>query len=408
MGVPHIALLSTDVETTFATDQVETWRDQRVVEGSIALDLKEAHIPNLAQVQQLHAHNPMVMGSQFGSTFPMDLYMEGLPTALDTAAAYSAPQNHMLEVLAAAFGGVRGGAGSTVLGAGATTTSIPVQVGHGARYAKGGAAIIGGECAPIEDISGDTLTLKRALSAAPAAATPVYNTVTLYFDASTFGTSGYSLVCRLLGELAGDQWIARGCVPKFTVGGSWDELLVAKVAMTATTWEKTSGHSLATASHSGAGGLPIGAGYIYYGDLGVATRNAPDFDGWTIDPGINFAPLRSLDGIETVSRYRQLRQTANATLRVPAYVEQDEYYEDDASRQLKYMMIQFGTGPRVGSAGTGVVAFEFPTCEITATPKRDASGEFLHTEVNLRALLDQDVATPTTALHYSPVKVHVG
>lgn len=409
MGVPHIAQVSSELETVFATDQAYTWPlDQRVVEG-LSPDLKDNHIPDLSTVGSLHEHNVTRPGSQFGSSFPMDVYFEGLPSALDTGAAYAAPQNGILQLLTAAMGGVRGGAGSTVLGGAATTTSIPLQAGHGARFAKGGACIIGGECAPIEDVTVDTLTLKRALSAAPANNTPVYNTVTVYLDPATFGTDGYTLALRLLGELAGDQWICRGCVPTFTVGGSWDDLLVAKCAMRVTQWEKTAAEVMNDPfAYVGGGGLPIVAGYIYYGDVGAATRNVVDFDNWTIDPGLNIATLRALSGVQTVSRYRQLRQTANLTLRVPNYVEQDEYYDDDAARQLKYAMVQFGTTPIVAGVGTGVVAVEYPTCQIMATPKRDASGELLHTEVNLAAMLDQDVATPTTALHTSPIRWHFG
>ena len=71
-------------------------------------------------------------------------------------------------------GGINDGAnGSSVSGSGATTTSIPVQAGHGARFTVGGYVVINGQSRLVTAISTDTLTVSPALSAAPTDATAV-------------------------------------------------------------------------------------------------------------------------------------------------------------------------------------------------------------------------------------------
>lgn len=72
------------------------------------------------------------------------------------------------------YGGVNDAAnGSTVNGAGATTTSIPVQAAAGANFKVGAYVLISGQSVKVTAIATDTLTVAPALSGAPTNTTVV-------------------------------------------------------------------------------------------------------------------------------------------------------------------------------------------------------------------------------------------
>lgn len=76
--------------------------------------------------------------------------------------------------MAVIYGGYNdSGNASSVSGSGATTTSIPVQTGHGVRFAVGSYVRISSQSVRVTAVATDTLTVSPALSGAPANTTAV-------------------------------------------------------------------------------------------------------------------------------------------------------------------------------------------------------------------------------------------
>lgn len=378
MGYTDVLRVSTDVETVFGVDQAESYRDQPVLEGTYQPRNLHNHLQDMTAVQRLHQRNVPRLGSKFGSGFAASYYLAGLAEGLGAAVAYSAPQTSFLEILRAAYGGVSGNSGSSVLGGGATTTSIPVQVGHGVRFSVGDGVMISGVPREVGVVAGDTLTLTQALPAAPAAATVVYHAVTIYPDEDGVGGDGNSLMARVLGYDPQDQWLYRGCVPLITaIRTELDSLIVADVDMMAATWARTSGETLGTATVVDGGALPPVNGRLWFRAVTSNTNGALECHRFAFAPGLGLQPTRNLGtatvpSIETVARYRQHRQAATLSLGLRMHARDDweatmDYY---ATRPTMSMLLQFGNAPIAASAGTGCVVISLPAAVFSGAPQR--------------------------------------
>lgn len=425
MGVANVMRFSSDVETTFATDPgAESYVDHRLLTGTFTpRQLGRKLLPDMTVTSRVHDRNPPKQGSLDGLGFTASIYLEGLAAALETASSYSHPQNNVAELLDPLMGGNAGGAGSTELMNGSTTTSIAVQVGHGTRFSKGGAVVINGEMREIKNVSGDTLTLKHALSAAPTNGQAIYNCGTFFFDEDAVGNSGNSLIFRVLGLLSGDQWIYRGCCGSFTIDAGIDQLVRMNLNIMAATGAvpgasatpKTSGETLAGASYVGGGPLPAVTGQVQWQTVGTTTRKILRADRFTIDPGIRIVPEIGLDGVETKIRYRMLRQAGRVTLEFPAYAgatdgaDFDLMWTDFNANTAKMCLIQLGNAPITGGSGTGVVGVSFPRLHWVQPPERIVGGDdgLVRCRVTLEADEDSDITTPTTDIHYSAFRIHL-
>lgn len=426
MGVGNVMRFSSDVEATVGVDPgAETYLDHRLIAGTFApRQLGRKLLPDMTVVSRLHDRNQPLFGSLDGLGFNASLYLEGLSAALATGSTYTHPQNNIAELLDCMMGGNSGGAGTTELSSGSSTTSITVQVGHGARFTKGGACIINGEMRAIKNVAGDTLTLKHALSAAPTNGQAIYNCGTFFLDEDNVGNDGNTMIFQILGMLSGDQWVYRGCAGTFTIDAGIDQLVKLNLNIQAATGAvpgasatpKTSGLTLAGAAYVGGGPLPAVTGQVQWQDVGTTTRKILSADRFTIDPGIRLVPELALEGVETKLRYRMIRQAAKVTLEFNAYrgatngADFDLMWTDYNARTPKMCLIQLGNAPIVGGVGTGVVGIEFPRLYFTGPPERISGGEdgLVRVRVNLEADEDTDITTPTTDIHYSAVRVHLG
>lgn len=424
MGYPHVARLSTDLESTFGTTAAGGYRDQRMVEGSFTPRFQKGRLANQTVVDRLHDVQQLLDASLFGSGFDVSVYLDGLAAALDNATAYAHPQTGAAEILGALFGGNRGDSGSLLVAAGSTTTTLNVTGGQGGRLAKGGALVIqtsgGWEMREIKDVVVDAVTLKMALNAVPANGTPIYNCATFYLDEDNVGGDGDSLMFRFLGLLANDQWTAQGCGGTVKFGTALDALLTMQLGIQAATWAKTSGHTLAGASYVGGGPLVCKAGRLWWQTVGTTTRNILSADSFDVDPGLSIVAERALDGIETVKRWRMLRAAPTATLEVSAFrgategADFDSFWTEFATATtVKAFLLQLGDAPIVAGSGTGLVGISLPRCMYSEAPERLGSGDLVHARVKLRGDEDTDITSPdsgqtaTADLHRSAIRVHL-
>lgn len=411
---------STDVETTFGTTQVESWTDQRLIEGTFTPKLSpNSKLPDQSTVDYLHDRESNREGSKYGSGFTASFYLDGLADRLDDAEAYSHPEAPIGEILAAFMGGEDGDSGTTELASGSSTTALTVAVGEGARWSAngGGAVISGGELRPVASVAADTITLAMALTSAPTNGDDIFNVAHYYLDRAGVGGDGESLVFRLVGEDAEDQYLFLGCGGTFQIVSNLDELLRLDVDVTAAQWDRVSSESLTGITYGGGGPLPCVAGKLLLATTGstvVTELTAPEFK---IDPGLAITQSRGLGGIETV--YRHYQQRANPT--ISFFIAHDHSafhtYLDAFSgsglttRQEYQLLLQVGTTPRDAASndGTGVVGFYLPNAMFGASPERVTGPNGLDgIRFSFEGRARQGAGSVPNALRDSPLHIYCG
>lgn len=418
MGYSNVLRVSTDVETTFGVDQVETYRDQPVIEGTYQPRNVQVHHQDMTVVQRLHQRNRPVLGSKFGSGFSASYILSGLAAGLKGSVSYSAPQTSLLEILKAAYGGVRGAAGSLIddsSGGGVTTTqSLPMTTGEGPRFVVGGGLMVSGVFREISTQSNDRVGLTMALPAAPANGVVVYNAVTVYPDEDGVGGDGNSLCCRVLGYDAQDQWIYRGCVPQITsIRSEIDQPLTVDIDMMAATWTRTTGETLGTATIVDGGELPPVAGRIWVGADDSSTIGALECHRFNFVPGLSAVPTRTfgtatVPSVQTIQRFRQHRQQATLSLglRMHARDDWETWMDLYATRPQLKIILQFGNTPIDGGAGTGVVVLSMPGAVFSAAPQRVEEDN--EVSINLEFMAREDRASSgTTDITAASTRIHL-
>ncbi len=389
MGYSNIKEIATDVETTYATNQSETYRTQRVVEGSVKLRTPVHKLEDKSSVARLNARNHHKNGSQFGAGLSASFYVDSLAAALTRTGSYTAPGHDLGEIIKAGFGAVRGGVGSKTDGTGGTATAIPVDSASG--FTTGGAFAMNNtstgrwEIRGIYDISGSTLAPRSALGFTPNSDDlEVYSCTTFYLDEDGVGGDGQSLVVRCLGYQATDQWLFRGCVPaSMTLKTPLDDYVTLDVDFAAATWENTTGETAASSVLSGSPPIVAKLGEFAWISESATTHHTIACHEYSINFGINNVLERTFDGIQTAKRGRMKRldkPQVSMTVRVfrgayggNAFTQ----FWTDADSESAYRQGTFicGSQPRVSNSGTGMFAIETPRLQYAKEPELVDEGD---------------------------------
>lgn len=193
----------------------------------------------------------------------------------------------------------------TISGGGSTASSLTTTAANGfsaGSFVRVGAKGDGGgdgQFAIVNTHAANTMSLRTALPAAPAAAAVLYSPDNIYPSESTC-----ALTSKRFQILTADtQWVAHGCWPmsiafttpiagvataKITVGVSWFEPV-------STTFP--SAKSVTTFAPS-----PMAAGSVFFQTQGTATRATLSVRSLTVNYTIGVRPLPALD---TVSPYQE-------------------------------------------------------------------------------------------------------
>lgn len=422
MGYSQIKELATDVETAFATDQPESWRAQtRLVEGSVKLRTPIHKLEDMSTVARLHDRNHHRNASQFGAGLSASFYLEGLASALNLAGTYTAPGNDLGEILLAAFGAVRGGVGSKTNST--TSTTINLDVDSGTGFASGGACAIYNstsgkwEFRPIITVTSNALALRSALGFTPNTDDlPVINATTFYLDEDGVGGDGQSLAIRIRGYAGTDQWIFRGCVPsRVTFKTPLDDYAMVDVDFSATTWANTSGETAASSVLGGSGPIVGKTGAFHWIQEGATVHNQINCHEISIDPGFSIVPERAFDGIQTVKRFRMMRQKPQATMTSRVFrgysngLTTFDYFWTEAATESAYLSgaFLFGQSPIISGSGTGMFAVEMPRMQYAKEPELVDEGDGFQ-DVKFTFDCDEDnTTTGSTDLTDSALRLHV-
>lgn len=423
MGYGNVEQCSTDIETAYGIDQAETWRDQRLVLGSFKPRLERKTHQDRTVVARLNDRRPPRAGSKYGAGFDASFFLDGLSASLVTAQAYSHPQTSLAEILRQTLGGQRGDSGSTTV-AGASTTVIDVQVGHGVRFVGGGALVtyctVNGVSRPymreIASVAGDNVTLKMALPAVPGAGAQVLNCATFYIDPAGVGGAGNSMAFRFLGYDSEDKYSFRGVVGTFTIETSVDEQLVLVYSGRAATWKRdaTLG-TLGAGTHVGGGPLDWRWGEVQLGTPGATTLKIFKFSDVSLNPGLSLLEDRGPDGVETMRRFYM--GAAHPTLDLTchqlsesdwdAYVDEYDIQTGSGTRQSHWALLTAGE-PVVGGNGTGMVGLSLPRLEYAKAPERIAGDEgYVDMRFSFDGDEDENAGANTSEIEKSIFRVHL-
>lgn len=399
MGIVRLREITGEVESVFGVENgAHSFADVRAIDPQLTNDqLMHEIMENQQRITQFAGY---VLGRKSNSRFTFGAYMRGDGTALNTGATPA--DDTLQDLLTLSMGGSNSGAGSTC-DAGCTTTSIVVQAGHGSRFDAGCAIMVEGtgddgenEISVIDSISTDTLTLKTALSNAPASTDEVWNSYTAYIDPSATGSWQF----QALGDDSADIWLLLGCVG----GISFQDLLQSEANqlprinfdLLCTSWEKDSG-TMAAGSYDAGDLLGTTEGMeVHYQTYETTTRNLISVSSLDVQPNITWTPLvaRGNADVQHIDRIRMTDVNPQATFVADPTA---AFWTAHTAQTEKYLMITFGR-----TAGQSW-CIEIPRAVIMSAPSRNAHAEQIATQVQLRALEDE---TAASALGRSPIRFH--
>lgn len=400
--------------STFAIDHSGTigdFIDLRLNPSSGSLDRNMLTDERL--VQRRYETPLDILGAK-SCTFAPVVYLRGTGTALDSSAAAppATPADAFGRMLQAMFGGYASDQGSTAQ-AGTTTSSIVVDTGHGSRWPSSGGEFVGCnvgnsvyEVREVASRSVDTLSLKAALSAAPAAATEVLNAHTFHLN----DDPNLSLQFIVEDAERDSIWWLMGLQGAPSFQFSPGELCTMTANLQGVDWDNDAqigtplGGSLGVADYSTDDpGNPIAfldSELLFCDTTGGTpfTRVVLDQSSISITPNWTFEAQPSTSGVNGVRRFicRPNRPTVNAEIVVPFEVE--TYWDAWAARTKFAMQLQ------IGNQAGSIFVISLPTVQITNVQHNDADGIVSQT-ISLKAMEDEFCADQATTPTRSPIRL---
>jgi len=401
-------------ESSFAFDGTGTlanYTDLPIREGTAQMTLTRDSLDPQQNVQSRFEYREEVLGKRSATlTFVMNLAPTGTAANASTAAITSG----LGRLLKAVMGGETLGQGSTSP-AMSSAINPAVATGHGSRFTAGG--VMGWvnssgvlEVREIESVSGDTVTLKHAFSAAPADGNVLFNAATYFLtedptESLQFIVEGAESDDRWLllgGQAVGGMQIAidptGAQLPSVTFNftfADWKDSTETTASLTGT---------IGTATYSAYEPIVGHAGEFRAFTVGASTLSTSSLvhvSALAFTPAVSYAPVTSPNGTNTVLRWRAARAAPPCEGSFTTPYESLTWFTGRNSRTDYSLMYRMGT-----AAGSTVV-ITAPTVQ-AINPQRVAdASEIAAQTVQWKARRDTDVGSSTTAQAKSPWRIHI-
>ena len=382
-----------DDETTFATAEGSySGNDIRTVSVP-TVTLAQDALEDTTTRQRLGVSYAPIIGLKNQSKLGFSTWMRGTGTAAGNATAALGKADLVEgQLLWNAFGGESLGTGTTVTGVGSTTTSIDGVDTSG--ISVGQAVMINGEVSVVATNSTNTITLTRALSAAPSADDVIYASATYYPVEDITKTLQFQLKS---GE---DDWYKLlGCQSVITFADlNTNQIPKINYDFSVASWSAETSASLDLDSYTKSNNPPI-PGYaskLYVQDNGTTTINQVDTNSLTINPGLAIEALMSVSGIQGMQGWR--RQAIAPTVEMQVNTWSDDYRDDFEAQTLKYIHYQ------IGSTAGSTVFIEIPAAYVSAMPQHVGVNSQHGVGVNFMAV---ESGSTFTDLARAAIKVHL-
>lgn len=383
------ATYGTAATTAFATH----------VEGSAAPKLSQTEIENNAASARLFQRFASIQGLKSGdSGIAFSVHARPAAVVLDTGATPATP--YLGTAIKALVGGEYSAAGSTVSGGSATTTSVPVQTGHGSRFRVG--TVVAVEVSSVRyfrvvsAIATDTLTVWPELPGAPANSDDVLNGY-CYFPTQSNDQSLTIEHTHTVPASSGAETVQRrllGCTGGLSFTAGQDALASWGFDLKAADWEYGS-LSLSTAVGTETMGDPMAVTSlkIYLQAAATTTDShycASSF-GATFDTGMTH--LKCLGGIQGTSGTARMGGRNAASFSVRAQIDLDRYTEWNARTLLRLLAIL-----ESGSGNSKRATYLYSNrVQIVGNPQPVEEGGFVYQDLALQPVLDASQTVDTAA-----------
>lgn len=387
--------LAVGIESTYGTAATTAFVQH--IAGSAKPKLSQTEIEHNAASARLFQSFTTRQGlKSSGSGVAFGVHAKPASAVLDTGATPATP--YLGTLLKAILGGEYSAAGSTCA-AGATTTSVPVQLGHGSRFRVGTVVAIEYSSARyfrvITGISTDTLTVWPALPGAPSSGDDVLNGYSYYLterNAQTLTVEHTHTVSST--DAATVQRRLLGCTGNLSFEVARDALASFGFDLKAADWEYGS-LSLTTTvgTETMADPVAVTQGVVYLQDAGTTTDTKYCVASLSSSFNSGMTHLPCLGGVQGTSGVGRMggRDAAELTLRFKADVAR---YTEWSAQTLLRMLALFPSGS--GNSARAVSLFA-NRAQIVGVPVEVEDGGFLYYEVKLRPVLDTSLTVDTAA-----------
>lgn len=404
--------------TTFAIDATTSpglgsFTDVAFREGSAQVQLMEDML-DPQQVVQSRVEGRKKLRGKRSATLTLTLNLAPSGVAAGSAVSSVAPGGGLGIILRAIMGGEKLAAGTTAT---AGSTSSVINATSGAGWEEGAwigwtnsAGIV--EWREVKQVATNVVTTKYAFSGTPANGNVLYNAAVYFFTEDP----QRSLQFLVEGVETDDRWLLLGgqCTGfKIGIDPTGQQLPSAQITLTFASWldssevSNTAGVTAAIAAASFGNYNPIVgfAGELRYQTVGTATLDSTSLvhaSAINFDPSISFVPVTSPKGVNTILRWRAARQNP------PVQVGFTAPYEDLTWWTKRKARNDLAFWYTAGQLAGGSVILSAPATQIV-NPQRTADASKLAGQsIAAEGRRDIDVATGTTELSKSPVRIVFG
>lgn len=337
--------------------------------------------------------------------------------ALAARASGLAVETRLGKYIGVVMGGTYVGTGTTVNDAGATTTVIILT--SATNFREGGVAVFatgtGGtlEARVIKTISANTITLKHALTNAPANASTVYAGVTYYMD-NEVGSDVTSLQMMVQGLGGEDRWLLKGgqCLGGFSLELPVGGIPRAKFPWTFADFDPADGTNttmnlyaaaLADASFSSVGIHSIMDSELRIEASGGSTPALVHAAEFSFTPSIAYGPHKTPAGTNTVYQWVRMRSAPvmSGSFDVP-FESFADYDLDELFETGDY--VEYDLQLQIGTVGGGIL-IDVPHMRVDSDQRIDMGG-IAGRRVSWHAREDTRTTTNSTNIQKSAFRIH--
>jgi hypothetical protein len=369
------------------------------VQGSAQPRLSQKEIEHNAASARLFARFASVLGLRSqDSGISFGVHIKPASAVLNASATPSTPYLGVL--WRALLGGEHSDAGSTVA-AGATTTSVPVTSGHGARFRVGQCVsiVVGGVryARVVTAIATDTLTVWPALPSAPSSGAEVLNSYSYYLTQSNSRSLTVEHTHTVPGSGGGAETVQRrlrGCTGGMSLELTANELARCAFELTAADWDYGT-LTIPTTPVAESMGDPMAVTSLRVYLQPAATTTDAHYCAVSVGTQFDLGNqhLRCLAGVQGVQGVARNGGRESATFTVRSQIDIDRYTQwrdRDLQRLLVLLEQGAGTARRFAWIYSNRV-------QVVGNPPLVEEGGFAYQDLTLRPVLDTSGAVDTAA-----------
>jgi hypothetical protein len=380
-------------EANFGINQSgsQSYKIVRVTTGAPFFQLNKEMVKNDLQQQRIDGFEPYINGLK-AAVVTLPMYLYGAPTILSGTGTPA--DFELANLLGVVMGGHVAASGSTQSGAGSSSGSATST--HATSFRVGGVmGLLNSsgalEVVRIRDESVGVKTFANTLTFIPSTGSALYNAHNCYLAEDCSG----SLQFYGKGRVSTDAFVVAGCNGTFSLETPLGQPAKINFNLNGATWFTASAGTLNNVTYVS------GANFSVFSDSKVLIWQKSNsaavmptslkVSSLTITPNIQYADVRSPDGVETISRKVRV-PTGQPAVTVQFTIPfADRTYFESRDNQTEYgMMIQIGNRPGK------TVAISIPRCVVQNLVSPADNNMVAGQTVTLSGLIDTGIATPTT------------